>query len=107
MQRGKTRTLDGIPVQPVHKRLTLISAAVCGGVVMWAATLAYLTYRVCLAAGGIPTDSFYSCVMPGGNELQWFALLHPLTTLLSVAMAVAAVALVVRWLSRRGGPNAV
>ena len=93
-------------MQPVHKRLTLVSAAVCGGVVFWAATLAYLTYRVCLASGGVLADSIYSCAMPGGQVLPWFALVHPVTTLLSVAAAVIAVVLVMRWLSRRGGSNA-
>ena len=32
--------------------LTWISASVCGGVVLWAAVLAYITYRVCRASGG-------------------------------------------------------
>ena len=46
-------------MRPVHKRLTFISAAVCGGVALWAATLAYLTYRVCLASGGVLADSIF------------------------------------------------
>ena len=74
---------------------------------LWAAVLAYLTYRVCAALGGVLAGSVYSCAMPGGQVLPWFALVHPVTTLLSVAAAVVAVVLVVRWLSRRGGPNAV
>ena len=78
-----------------------------GGVVLWLGVLAYLTYRVCRASGGATADTIYSCAMPSGQVLPWFAVVHPVTTLLSVAAAAIAVILTVRWLRGRGGQDAV
>jgi uncharacterized membrane protein len=91
---------------PVRELLQWILVA-AGGIVLWLGTLAYLTYRVCRASGGLVADSIYSCAMPGGEVLPWFAVVHPVTTLLSVAAVTIAVTLTLRWLRGRGGKNAV
>lgn len=78
-----------------------------GGLVFCLGTLAYLTYRVCRASGGMIADSIYSCAMPGGQVLPWFAVVHPVTTLLSVAASAIVVIFTVRWFRGRRGRNAV
>jgi hypothetical protein len=93
-------------MRPVRDLLLWVLIGV-GGVALWLGTLAYLTYRICRASGGITTDSIFSCAMPGGQVLPWFAVVHPVTTLISVAAAVIAVILTVRWLRARGGRDAI
>jgi uncharacterized membrane protein len=93
-------------MRPVRELLQWVLVGV-GGVALWLGLLAYLTYRVCRASGGMVADSIYSCAMPGGQVLPWFAVVHPVTTLISVAAAAIAVILTVRWLRGRGGRNAV
>jgi uncharacterized membrane protein len=92
---------------PPLRELLLWVVVGVGGVAFWLGTLAYLTYRVCRASGGVVADSIYACAMPGGQVLPWFAMVHPVTTLISVAAAAIAVILTVRWLRLRGGTNAV
>jgi hypothetical protein len=93
-------------MRPVHELVLWILVGT-GGVALWLGSLAYLTYRVCRAKGGAVAESVYSCAMPGGQVLPWFAVVHPVTTLISVAAAAITVILVVRWLRGRGGRNAV
>lgn len=81
--------------------VTWISLGTCAAVLLWAAVLAYLTYRVCGARGGMLADSLYECALPNGEVYAWFQLLQPVTTLLSAIAAGVAVVLAARWLWHR------
>ncbi len=80
---------------------TWISLGALVAVLLWAAVLAYLTYRVCGERGGALADTVYECALPNGEVYPWFQVLHPVTTLLSAITAGVAVVLAARWLWHR------
>jgi len=83
--------------------ITRMSIAVCAALVLWAVVLGYLTFRVCRESGGTLTDSVYSCALASGEVSPWFQLLHPITILLSLAVACISIGVLARWFWPKGG----
>ena len=55
----------------------LILAGLCAGIAGFTCALAFLASDACLDAGGAVGDSVFACLLRGGEQVPWRALVRP------------------------------